>query len=58
MNFIYALALCSVIAFTGCASSRKPAPEPNMSQLVPVNKTMPSELVGKAVLPIKKPVQQ
>jgi len=58
MKFLYALALCTAIALTGCASSRKPAPEPNMSQLVPVNKTMPSELVGKAVLPIKKPVQQ
>ncbi|WP_208457018.1 hypothetical protein [Caballeronia zhejiangensis] len=57
MKFLYALALCAAVALTGCAGSRKPAPEPDMSRLVPVNKTMPSELVGKAVLPVRKPVQ-
>lgn len=58
MKVLYALALCMAIALTGCANSRKPAPEPDMSDLVPVNKTMPYELVGKAVLPVRKPVQQ
>jgi hypothetical protein len=58
MKFLCALALCATVALTGCASSRKPAPEPDMSHLVPVNQTMPSELVGKAVLPVRKPAQQ
>ncbi|SAL07750.1 hypothetical protein AWB78_08710 [Caballeronia calidae] len=57
MKFLCALALCAAVALTGCTSSRKPAPEPDMSHLVPVNKTMPPELVGKAVLPVRKPVQ-
>ncbi|SAL82329.1 hypothetical protein AWB74_06231 [Caballeronia arvi] len=58
MKFPCALALCAAVALAGCANSRKPAPEPDMSQLVPVNKSMPSEVVGKAVLPVRAPVQQ
>ncbi|WP_430641095.1 hypothetical protein [Caballeronia zhejiangensis] len=58
MKFLCALVLCAAVALAGCASSRKPAPEPDMSQLIPVNKTMPSEVVGKAVLPVRTPVQQ
>ncbi|WP_371053143.1 hypothetical protein [Pseudomonas asiatica] len=35
-----------VAALAGCASKPKPAPEPDMTNLVPVNKTLPSALVG------------
>lgn len=58
MKFPYALTLSAAVALTGCASRPKPPPEPEMSHMVPVNKTMPSELVGKAVLPVKTLVQQ
>ncbi|WP_407580263.1 hypothetical protein, partial [Pseudomonas aeruginosa] len=36
-----------VAALAGCASKPKPAPEPDMTNLVPVNKTLPSALVGR-----------
>ncbi|WP_374729850.1 hypothetical protein [Caballeronia terrestris] len=52
------MACCTVLALGGCTSTPKPPPEPDMSRMSPVNKTLPSELVGKAVLPLKTPVQQ
>ncbi|HGW5540830.1 TPA: hypothetical protein ACNIM8_005915 [Pseudomonas aeruginosa] len=36
-----------IAALAGCASKAKPAPEPDMTSLVPVNKTIPSALVGR-----------
>lgn len=47
-----------VLGLAGCASTPKPPPEPDMSHLVAVNKTVPSELAGQKVLPVKTPVQQ
>lgn len=46
-------ALCAVFAVTGCSSKRIEAPEPDMSRLVIVNKTIPADLVGRpeVVLP-------
>ncbi|WP_425509764.1 MULTISPECIES: TrwH protein [Xanthomonas] len=32
----------------GCSTAPKPPPEPNMSKLIPVNKTVPSELSNPA----------
>ncbi|MGV1885812.1 hypothetical protein [Rhizobium sp. VS19-DR104.2] len=40
--------LVAVSALAGCSTAPKPPPEPNMSRLVPVNKTLPSELSGQA----------
>ncbi|WP_338402677.1 hypothetical protein [Xanthomonas translucens] len=40
--------LVTVSALAGCSTAPKPPPEPNMSRLVPVNKTLPSELSGQA----------
>lgn len=58
MRFSTAMAaLCLAFALTGCASKPKPAPEPDMSELVIINKTLPAELVGQpgVVLPkVKK----
>jgi hypothetical protein len=34
----------------GCASGPKPAPQPDMSHLVPVNKSVPSELAGPQIV--------
>jgi hypothetical protein len=34
----------------GCAGGPKPAPQPDMSHLVPVNKTVPSELAGQQIV--------
>ncbi|OXC78016.1 hypothetical protein BSU04_13905 [Caballeronia sordidicola] len=34
----------------GCASGPKPAPQPDMSHLVPVNRTIPSELAGQQIV--------
>jgi hypothetical protein len=39
-----ALALLAVLG--GCASGPKPPPEPDMTKLVIVNRTIPAELVG------------
>ncbi|WP_041164430.1 hypothetical protein [Dickeya parazeae] len=36
--------LVAVSALAGCITAPKPPQEPNMSRLVPVNKTLPSEL--------------
>jgi len=60
MNMTYPLATAfyAVLALSGCAGTPKRPPEPDMSHMVPINKTMPSELVGKAVLPVKTPAQQ
>ncbi|WP_407642352.1 hypothetical protein [Caballeronia telluris] len=58
MTFRIPTAFCAVLALAGCASRPNPPPEPDMSHLVPINSTMPSELVGKAVLPVKTPAQQ
>jgi len=38
----------------GCASTPQPAPQPDMTRLVPVNKTMPSELTGGVVVPVEQ----
>ena len=57
MRIRVALAVCAVLAVAGCASTPTPPPEPNMSHLVSVNKTVPSELAGQVVLPVKTPVQ-
>ncbi|WP_367507134.1 hypothetical protein [Xanthomonas albilineans] len=40
--------LIAVSALAGCSTAPKGPPEPNMSRLVPVNKTLPSELSGQA----------
>ncbi|WP_196483648.1 hypothetical protein [Burkholderia stagnalis] len=58
MRSSFAIALCAVVALAGCASTPTPPPEPDMSHLVPVNKTMPSELAGAVVLPVKTPATQ
>lgn len=58
MRISWAFGLCVVIGMTGCASTPKPPPEPDMSHLVPVNKTVPSELAGQFVLPVKTPAKQ
>jgi hypothetical protein len=48
--------LCStaglLLAFglEGCASGPKPAPQPDMSHLVPVNKSVPNELAGQQII--------
>ena len=49
-------AFCAVVALAGCSSKRIEAPEPDMTRLVIVNKTLPADLVGHpgAVLPGKK----
>ncbi len=57
MRSSFAFALCAAVALAGCASTTPP-PEPDMSHLVPVNKTMPSELAGAVVLPVKTPATQ
>lgn len=56
MRFGSIMMLWVVVAIAGC-SSTKPPPEPDMTQLVPVNKEMPSELDGVSVLPLKTPAQ-
>jgi len=38
--------LCVVAALTGCASGPKPLPEPDMTRLIIVNKTLPVELMA------------
>lgn len=40
--------LCAALAVTGCSSKPKPPPEPDMSRLVPVNKTVPPHLYTPA----------
>ena len=34
-------------AMAGCSTKPKPAPEPDMAHLVPVNSTLPSALIGR-----------
>ncbi|KAK42929.1 conjugal transfer protein TraN [Caballeronia jiangsuensis] len=58
MEFHFTVALLAALALAGCASKLKPPPEPDMSRMVPVNKTLPSELVGRAVIPVRTPVEQ
>lgn len=38
------LGLMAVLMLSGCGTTHKPAPEPNMSRLVNVNQSVPSEL--------------
>ncbi|MGV7167930.1 hypothetical protein [Xanthomonas hortorum] len=40
--------LVAVGSLVACSTAPTPPPEPNMSKLVPVNKTMPSELYSPA----------
>ncbi|WP_157123170.1 hypothetical protein [Pandoraea oxalativorans] len=40
-----AIALLALISLAGCAGFTRP-PEPDMSHLVPANKTIPEELQG------------
>jgi hypothetical protein len=55
MRFSTAVAaLCLGLALTGCASKPKPAPEPDMSELVIINKTLPAELVGQPGVALPK----
>ncbi len=58
MRFPFAVALCAPLVLPGCASTLKPPLEPDMSHTVPVNRTLPGELVGRAVLPARTPLQQ
>lgn len=58
MRIRFAIALSAALTLAGCASKLKPPPEPDMSRMVPVNKTMPSELVGRVVIPVRTPVEQ
>ncbi|WP_373369560.1 hypothetical protein [Burkholderia gladioli] len=43
----FAVAGLALISLTGCAGGFKPPPEPDMSHLVTVNKTIPEELQGR-----------
>lgn len=45
-----AAALLFVFGFEGCTSGPKPAPQPDMSHLVPVNKSVPNELAGQQII--------
>ncbi|MGO3768173.1 hypothetical protein ACT3T8_15930 [Halomonas sp. AOP1-B1-8] len=42
--FLPLLGLMAVLMLSGCGTTYKPAPEPNMSRLVNVNQSVPSEL--------------
>jgi len=42
-------------ALSGCVSKPKPPPEPDMSRLVPVNKTLPSSLYGQPGVVLQPP---
>ena len=44
--FLCFSALAMAAALAGCAHGPTPPPEPDMSRLVIVNKTIPAELVG------------
>jgi hypothetical protein len=54
MRMWSAVGFAVTLGMAGCASGPKPPPEPDMSHLVVVNKTIPSELTGQYV---QQPVQ-
>lgn len=53
--FLHLSALALIATLAGCAHGPKPPPEPDMSRLVIVNKSIPAELVGS--VPVIAPKQ-
>ncbi|WP_413247399.1 hypothetical protein [Pseudomonas sp. Marseille-Q5115] len=45
---IAAAALCAALAVAGCSSKPTPPPEPDMTRMIPVNKTVPPHLYTPA----------